>query len=187
MKHVVLYVGHMYKPFWTKKNWPGWQGGSGKVKIGQNIANNGPCFWLRSPLETPKWVKDPWNGPRMTPQLPLIDLSSSLSKKNVMFFTIAMYLHRFLCVHSAHSVHMYFVIKNHRKYASCPLCFSFLKHGQRHLGQCSFSPKHCIPSELVNIPSLGKVNITHPDFTLYGEWERGKPEYTISSYFPADT
>ena len=50
-----------------------------------------------------------------------------------------------------------------------------------------FSPKHCIPSELVNIPSLGKVNITQPDFTLYGEWERGKPEYTISSYFPADT
>ena len=33
MKHVVLYVGHMYKPFWTKKIWPGWQGGSGKVKI----------------------------------------------------------------------------------------------------------------------------------------------------------
>ena len=23
----------MYKPFWTKKIWPGWQGGSGKVKI----------------------------------------------------------------------------------------------------------------------------------------------------------
>ena len=33
MKHVVLYVGHLYKPFWTKKIWPGWQGGSGKVKI----------------------------------------------------------------------------------------------------------------------------------------------------------
>ena len=33
MKHVVLYVGHMYKPFWTKKIWPGWQGGLGKVKI----------------------------------------------------------------------------------------------------------------------------------------------------------
>ena len=33
MKHVVLYVGHLYKPFWTKKNRPGWQGGSGKVKI----------------------------------------------------------------------------------------------------------------------------------------------------------
>ena len=28
MKHVVLYVGHMYKPFWTKKIWPGWQGGT---------------------------------------------------------------------------------------------------------------------------------------------------------------
>ena len=33
MKHVVLYVGHLYKPFWTKKIWPGWEGGSGKVKI----------------------------------------------------------------------------------------------------------------------------------------------------------
>ena len=33
MKHVLLYVGHMYKPFWTKKIWLGWQGGSGKVKI----------------------------------------------------------------------------------------------------------------------------------------------------------
>ena len=78
MKHVVLYVGHMYKPFWTKKIWPGWQGGSGKVKIGQNIAQNGPCFWLRSLLEAPKWVKDPWNGPKWSPQLPLIDLSPFL-------------------------------------------------------------------------------------------------------------
>ena len=59
--HVVLYVGH--QPFWTKKFWPGWQGGSGKVKIGQNIAQNRPRFWLWSPLEAPKWVKDPWNGP----------------------------------------------------------------------------------------------------------------------------
>ena len=33
MKHVVLYVGHLYKPFWTKKIWPGWQGGSEKVQI----------------------------------------------------------------------------------------------------------------------------------------------------------
>ena len=33
MKHVVLYVGHMYKPFWTKKIWPGRQEGPGKVKI----------------------------------------------------------------------------------------------------------------------------------------------------------
>ena len=39
-----------------------WQGGSGKVKIGQNIAQNGPCFWPRSLLEAPKWVKDPGNG-----------------------------------------------------------------------------------------------------------------------------
>ena len=28
-KHVVLYVGHLYKPFWTKKCLPGWQGGPG--------------------------------------------------------------------------------------------------------------------------------------------------------------
>ena len=33
MKHVVLYVGHLYKPFWTKKIWPGRQEGPGKVKI----------------------------------------------------------------------------------------------------------------------------------------------------------
>ena len=32
-KHVVIYVGHLYRQFWTKKVWPGWQGGSGKVKI----------------------------------------------------------------------------------------------------------------------------------------------------------
>ena len=43
-----------------------WQGGSGKVKIGQNIAQNGPCFWLWSPLEAPKWVKDPGNGLKST-------------------------------------------------------------------------------------------------------------------------
>ena len=66
MKHVVLYVGHMYKPFWTKKNWPGWQGGSGKVKIGQNIAQNRPRFWLWSPREAPKWVEDSWKGFKST-------------------------------------------------------------------------------------------------------------------------
>ena len=43
-----------------------WQGGSGKVKIGQNIAQNGPCFWPRSLLEAPKWVKDPGNGLKST-------------------------------------------------------------------------------------------------------------------------
>ena len=66
MKHVVLYVRHMYKPFWTKEIWPGWQGGSGKVKIGQNIAQNRPRFWLWSPLEAPKWVEDPWKGFKST-------------------------------------------------------------------------------------------------------------------------
>ena len=29
------------------------RGGSGKVKIGQNIDQNGPRFWLWSPLEAP--------------------------------------------------------------------------------------------------------------------------------------
>ena len=33
IKHVVLYVGHLYKPFWTKKIWLGRQEGPGKVKI----------------------------------------------------------------------------------------------------------------------------------------------------------
>ena len=42
MKHVVLYVGNLYKPFWTKKNRPGWQGGSGKVKI---------MHWCTWPIE----------------------------------------------------------------------------------------------------------------------------------------
>ena len=43
------------------------RGGAGKVKIGQNIAQNWPRFWLWSPLEAPKCVKDPWNGPQMIP------------------------------------------------------------------------------------------------------------------------
>ena len=34
IKHVVLYVGHLYKPFWTKKiDRVGGGGGSRKVKI----------------------------------------------------------------------------------------------------------------------------------------------------------
>ena len=32
------------------------------VREGQNIAPNGPRFWLLSPLEAPKWVQDPGNG-----------------------------------------------------------------------------------------------------------------------------
>ena len=32
-----IFVGHLYKPFWTKKIWPGWQGGSGKVQILPNM------------------------------------------------------------------------------------------------------------------------------------------------------
>ena len=67
MKHVVLYVGHMYKPFWTKKIWPGWQGGSGKVKIWPRMGLTYIHFWLRSLLDAPKCVKDSGNGPQMIP------------------------------------------------------------------------------------------------------------------------
>ena len=75
MKHVVLYVGHLYKLFWTKKIWPGWQGGSKKVKIWPRMGLAFIYFWPRSLLEAPKCVKDPWNTPKRSPQLPLIDLS----------------------------------------------------------------------------------------------------------------
>ena len=75
MKHVVLYVGHLYKSFWTKKKLTGLAGG---VREGQNVAHNWPCFWLRSPLEASKWVKEPLNGPQMIPLLPLIDLNPFL-------------------------------------------------------------------------------------------------------------
>ena len=34
----------------------------GKGMEGQNIAPNGPRFWLLSPLEAPKCVQDPGNG-----------------------------------------------------------------------------------------------------------------------------
>ena len=39
IKHVVLYVGHLYKPFGTKKVWPGWQEG---FREGRNVAKNAP-------------------------------------------------------------------------------------------------------------------------------------------------
>ena len=61
MKHVVLYVGHLYKLFWTKKN----DRVGRRVREGQNIAKNGPRFWLWSPLEAPKSVKDPENGQKL--------------------------------------------------------------------------------------------------------------------------
>ena len=67
MKHVVLYVGHLYKLFWTKKIWPGWQGGSKKVKIWPRMGLAFIYFWPRSLLEAPKWVKDPGNTPKMIP------------------------------------------------------------------------------------------------------------------------
>ena len=61
MKHVVLYVGHLYKDFGPKKL----TGLAGGVREGQNIAQNRPRFWLWSPLEAPKWVKDPENGQKL--------------------------------------------------------------------------------------------------------------------------
>ena len=64
MKHVVLYVGHLYKPILDQKNLTGLAGG---VREGPNIAKYGPRFWLLSPLEAPKWVQDPGNGPQMIP------------------------------------------------------------------------------------------------------------------------
>ena len=67
MKDVVLYVGHIYKPFWTQKIDRVGRG----VREGQNITPNGPRSWLLSPFEAPKWVQDPVNGPQMI--LPLID------------------------------------------------------------------------------------------------------------------
>ena len=42
---------------------------AGRVREGQNIAQNGPRFWLLSPLETSKWVQDPGNGRQMIPQI----------------------------------------------------------------------------------------------------------------------
>ena len=62
MKHVILYVGHLYKLFWIKKIWPGWQGGSINVKIWPRMGLAIIYLWPRSLLEAPKWVKDPGNG-----------------------------------------------------------------------------------------------------------------------------
>ena len=67
MKHVVLYRGHLYKLFLTKKIWPGWQGGSKKVKIWPRMGLAFIYFWPRSLLEAPKCAKDPWNTPKMIP------------------------------------------------------------------------------------------------------------------------
>ena len=44
------------EPFRTIKIWPGWQGGSGKVKI---CPRNGLKVWIQIPPGAPKWVKDP--------------------------------------------------------------------------------------------------------------------------------
>ena len=44
------------EPFRTIKIWPGWQGGSGKVKI---CLRNGLKVWIQIPPRAPKWVKDP--------------------------------------------------------------------------------------------------------------------------------
>ena len=46
---------------------PGWQGGSGKVKIWPKMGLTYIHFWLWSLLEAPKWFKDSGNGPQMIP------------------------------------------------------------------------------------------------------------------------
>ena len=64
---------HFFKAILDQKNWLGGRGGQGRskycpewveggVREGQNIAQNGPLFWLWSPLEAPKWAKGPRNG-----------------------------------------------------------------------------------------------------------------------------
>ena len=78
MKHVVLYVVHMYKPFWTKKIWPGWQGGSGKVKILLWMVLVFGFWALRRPLNG---SRTPEMDPKWSPQLPLIDLSGFLGSE----------------------------------------------------------------------------------------------------------
>ena len=40
------YAGHKYKPFWTTKIWPGWQGVCGEVKIWPKIAPICPILHL---------------------------------------------------------------------------------------------------------------------------------------------
>ena len=62
MKHVVLYVGQLYKLFWTKKIDRVGRGGSKKAKIWPRMGLAFIYFWPRSLLEAPKWVKDPGNG-----------------------------------------------------------------------------------------------------------------------------
>ena len=62
MNICTIYVGYLFKPCWTIKISLGWKGGSGKVEIWPRMGLAYVHFWLRSPLETPKWVKDPRNG-----------------------------------------------------------------------------------------------------------------------------
>ena len=62
----------MYKPFWTKKIWPGWQGGSGKVQILPNMGLIFGFWALKRPLNG---SRTPEMDPKWSPQLPLIDLS----------------------------------------------------------------------------------------------------------------
>ena len=57
MKHVVLYVGHLYKLFWTKKIDRVGKGGSKKAKIWPRMGLAFIYFWPRSLLEAPKCVK----------------------------------------------------------------------------------------------------------------------------------
>ena len=51
------------------------RGGQKKVKIWPRMGLAFIYFWPRSLLKAPKWVKDPWNTPKMIPPTALIDLS----------------------------------------------------------------------------------------------------------------
>ena len=71
MKYVVLFVGHLYKPFGTIWVDRVGRGGQGRSKSAPEWPEFG--FWAVQRL--PKLVNEPWSRPKWLPQLPLIDLS----------------------------------------------------------------------------------------------------------------
>ena len=75
MKHVVLYVGHLYKLFWTKKIDRVGRGGQRRSKYGPEWASLLYVFGLGAfwrPLDVSRTPEIP---PKWSLQLPLIDLS----------------------------------------------------------------------------------------------------------------
>ena len=61
IKYVVLYVGNLYKPFWTKTI-SGLAGGSGKVKIWPRIKTSLSKLQASEPSRGPKWAKNIGSG-----------------------------------------------------------------------------------------------------------------------------